>query len=52
MLVSASKNLLSLTKKQSFEKIPEQKIDITVATSEEVQSDDFLISVMDYAVKF
>lgn len=39
-------------RKKIFESIPEQKIDITVATSEELRSDDFLISVMNHAIKF
>lgn len=33
-----------------FEKIPEQKIDITVATEEESLRDSFLISIMGKAV--
>ena len=39
-------------RKKIFESIPEQKIDITVATSEELRSDDFLMSIMNHAIKF
>ncbi|OFZ28790.1 MAG: hypothetical protein A2622_06825 [Bdellovibrionales bacterium RIFCSPHIGHO2_01_FULL_40_29] len=42
----------TVIRKKIFESIPEQKIDITVATPEELRSDDFLVSIMEYAIKF